>query len=338
LAGRPPTRKPPSRKADARQQRLPLDATFKERHQLLDAVTPERSGLSRAAWANVVALLRAVHECGEECWASVSWLTDRSGLPARTLHRARAAAIELGLLLVESRYNRVGRTTSVWRVDWLSLAQLDRRVVKAPSPGPSPQVGGEKWPTTACPVCPTGECHCGTGECHSGRGECHNGTHNKDETLSLISQLTSTPHPPTGTPASALDRQAFAWRSVVEEVDRRGINQATAACAAAREGGSSPAEVLAVLAHWDAHRSGWEFSEAALYHRLRRLRAGEDATRGWPAWRRGYRVATDEAAERERKSANAEAWSQRQRELAEADERNRQALAARRRAAREGVA
>jgi hypothetical protein len=268
MAGRP-------FKTDPRQQRLELhEPDFIERLRLLDAVACERSGLSRAAWGNVVALLKAIAKAGDTCWASVAWLADKSGLPRTTLHRARAQAIELGLLVTEARYNQHGRTTSLWRVDWLAVAQLDRRQATAPV---------SNW----------GESHFGAGESHSGMGESQSGSGNL--LLNLPNKTSSTTNHGS---AHSVRAEQPEWQVVVVEIEGAGINQAVAAVAAARSLGATPAELLAVLAYWRVHRDGFEFAEHALYRRLRRTASGDDPRCGWPAWRKGYRPPAEIAAQR----------------------------------------
>lgn len=113
----------------AEQQSLPFEATYQERFMLIEAVTAHRAGLTQRRWTNAQLLLKAIHSAdrGSGCWASIGWLADKCHVSRRTLDRAVADAVAVGVLEKEHRVRRSGnggRTTNTWRISWASLASL----------------------------------------------------------------------------------------------------------------------------------------------------------------------------------------------------------------------
>jgi hypothetical protein len=98
------------------------------------------------------------------------------------------------------------------------------------------------------------------------------------------------PNQPTTTDGGSSDGGSTGdvWVEVEREVLKRGVERADLAVPAARSEGATPADVRALLAHFDQHRSGWSHPAVALYRRLRHFELCQAASDGWPEFMEEY--------------------------------------------------
>lgn len=283
---------------------------------LLLSMPHTRSGLTRSSWRNVVDLLRAIlyiDQHGEGCWATSRKLCEESGLSAATLKRAKRNAITLGVISVERRSNtgpNGGRQSDILRVQIANLAALQGESNAIPAAQQAPEV----------------RAHFEQVRAHIGEVRAQSELYIKEEAEDL--NRNNQPPPRThNTPREACDRDP--WPAVEEELFKTGVNQANAACEAARQQGATPDDVRALIAHWRPRQAAWgDHAQAELYRRVQRATRGEPPHHGWPAYAQdastlqARQLDNREAAKRlSLRKASEQRWQSTLRELTSAQQR-----------------
>lgn len=245
------------------QQRLPFEAAeaaWKERFALLEAITPERAGLTAQQWGRVKALLATLHRWSRETTEREDQSLARprrKRLAAEllcsedTIDRTAKLAKQIGVLVVAPRFNEwQAQTSNDWTIDWPAVASLG---VGSPDPkvaagGPQVAAGG---PQNAAPL-----------------------THVINSTL--------IPPPPPPTPSRRECPLPEEWGEVEEKLRQCQVNQAASAVREAWQRGVAPHEVLAIAEHWARRARAWQHPEAVLYRRVQRQVPQLPAAWGWP--------------------------------------------------------
>ncbi|WP_145246893.1 hypothetical protein [Aeoliella mucimassa] len=76
----------------------------------------------------------------------------------------------------------------------------------------------------------------------------------------------------------------------MDKLESAGVSQAEKAVSLAREQGSTPEDVLKLIAWWSQHRNGWEQPALALYRRVCAAKPKLAPSIGWIDFCVGYRV------------------------------------------------
>lgn len=292
-------------KPAANQDVLPF-GVYKERFALLDAISHERAGLTRVRWRNCRAFLKAVHHFDRHengCWASATKIDAQAELSRDQRLAAQADAVELGVLTVERRGAKgigKGRQSNLLTIDWKAVSGLGLRSDSSALRSDFPRLTSE------------------------------NPTYIEEEVLRRDSERNTNPPPQPSAPLeSHADETRDPWPAVEEELFKTGVNQANAACEAARQQGATPDDVRALIAHWRPRQAAWgDHAQAELYRRVQRATRGEPPHHGWPAYAQdastlqARQLDNREAAKRHSlRKASEQRWQSTRRELTSAQQR-----------------
>jgi hypothetical protein len=111
---------------DCNQTRIDFDRERRERRQLVEAISHDRTGLTRRRWSNIQRVLVYLVNCdrGQGYFPYIASIAESCQLSSRTVDRAIADAKTLGVLSAQIQRNKSGRGSNVWEIHWRTLAAL----------------------------------------------------------------------------------------------------------------------------------------------------------------------------------------------------------------------
>jgi hypothetical protein len=253
--------------------------TYNERKALILGARFPSLGRADQRWLSVLLEKIFAHAANGKSYRR-KWLADVMRCSEKTVQRAITNGVKLGVLRRRrhGKYGRGGRSHNEYEIDYEWLRTFTRPVERGQAVNQTGQADRE-----------TGQAGRGKGK---QRGQVVPLPHNiSARTQSLLFPLSdpldespspsSSPAESPSQPAAIEQRhdQAGEWEAVVVELRTCGVIAADAAAAAARANGCTPAEVQAIIAHYDDHAGAWQ--PGALYRRVASARPGEDPADLW---------------------------------------------------------
>lgn len=282
------------------QQQLPLDP--RERLALIRAAS-SRLPLSAPRRHNVQLLLEQLEAHTAQQSLTTEFLAAVMFRSPRTVRRAVRDAENHHILAVARHPGQSGsggQTANTYRVQWDALRTIARGTVPQPPIGSRGQAGGQR-----------GSPRCQDGQAGGQVGSALARFLIKEPPLggSDINKSTSSSFLPNRQPqrawcpgAQEITDHGADWREVEEELVSTGMGDIEGVMRRVR-GRCTPADVLAIIAHWRSKPGAWGLG--ALHMRLRFVSPGCDPAKCWvpesEAWRREQKNRAQSAYAQERR-------------------------------------